>query len=471
MTETRLRDAVGEFAYFLDGLTGALDETEGWYGVFVRRDPDGLRACLEGREVPPWDVVASLLQDLAGRRGARAAAEAEPRARQLHSAAVAAYDALTGGPEVLRDRLDAMLGELRHATRRERDLHAALQQADPADPGTDVSGLTGELAWVRDDAARARARVAELEQRIEAAEPQVAPEPAFEPAEPPAAPAEPPAAPADPPAVVAPVAPKRPRGARFAGLEVSGDGDAAEAAPPAETTVAPAPSVPPPAAPRGARFAGAYEDEADRAPKHAKERVSETGAPADAPQPLTPEARQAVTATAARLAELRAAGHGGEAHALLCAAADRPAVELPYTAKQLERYGLAADVPTLLWEVACLPPDRLAAAAEALAVAGRDRDCASLLRQGVARPVGEVASAALALRDAGRTGEARDLLAALVRVRTAQEAAGLAQATDAPGVLLPLLLEAAAGVAPHCHRDLVHALRTAGVPDRLTGAG
>ncbi|MFC6066775.1 hypothetical protein [Streptomyces ochraceiscleroticus] len=465
MTETRLRDAVGEFAYFLDGLTGALDETEGWYGVFVRRDPDGLRACLEGREVPPWDVVASLLQDLAGRRGARAAAEAEPRARQLHGAAAAAYDALTGGPEVLRDRLGAMLGELRHTARRERDLHAALQHADPA---TNVAGLAGELAWVRDDAARARARVAELERRIEAA---------GETAELPTAPAELPTAsgptepaaapePAEPPAAEAPAVPKRPRGARFAGLEVSGDG--AEAAPPAVATP-PTEAAPSPAAPRGARFAGVYEE--DRAPKHAKERDSGTGAPGAEPQPLTPETRQAVTAAAARLAELRAAGSGGEAHALLCTAADRPAAELPYTAEQLERYGLAADVPTLLWEVACLPSDRLAAAAEALAAAGRDQDCASLLRQGVARPVAEVASAALALRDAGRTGEARELLAALVRVRTAQEAAGLARATDAPEVLLPLLLEAAAGVAPHCHRDLVHALRTAGVPDRLTGAG
>ncbi|MER7397881.1 hypothetical protein ABT381_20530, partial [Streptomyces sp. NPDC000151] len=99
------------------------------------------------------------------------------------------------------------------------------------------------------------------------------------------------------------------------------------------------------------------------------------------------------------------------------------------------------------------------------------QDCASLLRQGVSRPVAEVGVAALALREAGRTAEARELLAAMVRARTAAEAAGLAGATSLPEVLLPMLLEAAAEVSEHRCRDLVHALRTAGVPDRLTGAG
>ncbi|POX35910.1 hypothetical protein C3486_36345, partial [Streptomyces sp. Ru73] len=164
MAEARLRDSVAEFAYFLRELTAALDAADGWYGVFTRRDPEGLRACLDGREVPPWDVVESLLHDLAGRRGAEAAAEAGARARQLHGAAVAAYDALTGGPAALRDRLDAMLGELAHATRREQELRAALREADPA---TDVAALNGELAWVADDVARAQARVRELERRIE----------------------------------------------------------------------------------------------------------------------------------------------------------------------------------------------------------------------------------------------------------------------------------------------------------------
>ncbi|MER7398264.1 hypothetical protein ABT381_22465, partial [Streptomyces sp. NPDC000151] len=86
MAETQLRDALGEFAYFLRTLTEALDATEGWYGVFLQRDPAGLRAFLEGREVPPWDVVQSLLDDLAGRRGAQAAGEAGACARQLHAA-------------------------------------------------------------------------------------------------------------------------------------------------------------------------------------------------------------------------------------------------------------------------------------------------------------------------------------------------------------------------------------------------
>ncbi|MFI9028424.1 hypothetical protein [Streptomyces sp. NPDC053560] len=502
MAEARLRDSVDGFARFLGELVAALDPAEGWYGVFARRDPEGLRACLEGREVPPWDVVESLLHDLSGRFGEQAAAETGARARELHGAAAAAYDALTGGPGALRGRLDAMLDELHHATGRERELRAALKEADPA---TDVAALDGELAWVADDVARARARVRELQQRMEGSAEAA-----------PAAPAPGAGAPHNsaPDAgtpynsapgagapydrathagtsydsrneVVAPygtadqalapyefpaedfeearpeelrAARRRPRGARFAGLEPSAEG-----------TETGAPVAPP--APRGARFAGAQEGgEGRKSAKAGKETAAGSGSgPASSLSGLPPQTSQAVSSAVSHLAELRAAGRGGEAHAVLCAAARRPAEELPHIAAELERTGLAADVATLLWEVACLPPGPLAAAAGALAAAGRVQDCVSLLRQGVARPVGEVGDAALALRQAGRTAEARELLAAMVRARTSEEAAGLATATDAPEVLLPLLLEAADQVSEHRRRDLVHALRTAGVSDRLIG--
>ncbi|MEV0603205.1 hypothetical protein AB0I82_28485 [Streptomyces sp. NPDC050315] len=418
MAEEQLRDSLGEFAYFLRGLTGALDEAGGWYGVFLQRDPEGLRACLEGREVPPWDVVESLLQDLSGRYGTQVAAEAGACARQLYGAAVAAYDELTG-PAELRARLDAALGELRDATRRESDLRADLEGAEP---GTEADALGQELAWAADDMARAQARVQELRLRIEGSEWTEGP-----------------------PLVVGHLAPHEPAAGPVAGPVMEE------------------------AAAKGAAAA-----EGDQGRKPAKERAAEapesgTGTGQVPPLPLPPHAQQAVATAVTHLAELRAAGRGGEAHAVLCAAARRPAEELPFIAQELERCGLDADVPTLLWEVACLPPVPLAAAAAALAAAGRARDCASLLRQGVARPVGEVASAARALLDDGCRAEARDLLAALVRTRTAQEAAGLADATDVPEVLLPLLLEAAEESVPHRYRDLVHALRMAGVPDRLTG--
>ncbi|WP_030252734.1 hypothetical protein [Streptomyces violens] len=420
MPEEQLQDALGEFAHFLRGLTEALDETGGWYGVFLQRDPEGVRAWLEGREVPPWDVVESLLHDLSGRCGAQAAAEAGTRARRLHGAAVAAYDALTG-PAGLRDRLDTTLAELRDATRRERDLRAGLEHAEP---GTEADTLTYELAWAADDMARAHARVQELQLRIEGSEWAEGP-----------------------PLVVGHLAPHEP-----AAEPVTEDSVVAEPV---------------------AEYAFTDSREGGQERKSANERAGEargSGTGQVPPPSLPPHVQQAVATAVTHLAELRAAGRGGEAHAVLCAAARRPAEELPFIAEELERCGLAVDVPTLLWEVACLPPVPLAAAAGALAAAGRDRDCTSLLRQGVARPVAEVASAAQTLLDGGFRAEARDLLAALVRTRTAQEAAGLAHATDVPEVLLPLLLEAAEEGAPHRYRDLVHALRMAGVPDRLTGA-
>ena len=56
-----------------------------------------MRACLEGREVPPWDVVEAVLQDLAAEYGPGAAAQEKERARGLHTGALAAHDARPGG--------------------------------------------------------------------------------------------------------------------------------------------------------------------------------------------------------------------------------------------------------------------------------------------------------------------------------------------------------------------------------------
>ncbi|RSO11705.1 hypothetical protein DMH18_08965 [Streptomyces sp. WAC 06783] len=364
---------MAEFARFLRGLTRLLDEAAGWYAVFTLRDPEGMRACLDGTDVPPWDVVESLLHDLAGRRGEYAVRTAGPRARRLHEEAVAAYDARPGAPARLGDRLDMMLRERQYAALRERELRAALLAAAG---GPDAARLADELAWARDDHVRSGARARELQGRHDA---------------------------------LASAAVSR----RFPG---GGTGpyerepDAGSAPRPSGTPVAPAPPPPP--------------------------------------------------ANATRLARLRATGRGGEAHALLCAAAHAHPSELPRLVEELESAGLAAEVPTLLWEVACLPPPRLAAAADALTAAGRTAESVRLLRQGVARPVGEVAHTALALLGAGRPAEARELFAALVRARTPEEA--VEATASAPGELVPLLLEAAADVSPYRHRDISHALRAGG---------
>ncbi|WP_030660025.1 hypothetical protein [Streptomyces rimosus] len=370
MATDQLEAPVAEFARFLRGLTRLLDATAGWYAVFRLRDPQGLRACLDGTDVPPWDVVESLLHDLAVRRGEHAVRTAGPRARRLHEEAVAAYDARPGAPAHLGERLDMMLRERQYAALRERELRAALLVAAG---GPDAARLADELAWARDDHVRSGARARELQGRLDA----------------------------------------------LASAAVSHR-------PPGGAT-------------------GLYEHEPDTPSAPRAIGTPET--------PVTP-------ANAARLAQLRATGRGGEAHALLCAAAHARPSQLPRTISELENAGLAAEVPTLLWEVACLPPARLAAAADALTAAGRTAESVRLLRQGVARPAGEVAHTALALLGAGRPAEARELFAALVRARTPEEA--VEATASAPGKLVPLLLDAAAGVSPHRHRDITHALRAGG---------
>ncbi|MGW4701197.1 UL36 very large tegument protein, partial [Streptomyces sp. NPDC004285] len=149
------------------------------------------------------------------------------------------------------------------------------------------------------------------------------------------------------------------------------------------------------------------------------------------------------------------------AHALLCEALAGPPARLPAHAAELHRAGLGADWSTLLWEAASLPPGRLAAVAGVLADAGRAADCEQLLRQGVARPVEELAGACAALRAEGHHREAHALLTAFVRVRPPGDAARLAGAD--PHGLVPRLLAAARAVSASRERDLLHALRVAGL--------
>ncbi|MFF7494899.1 hypothetical protein [Streptomyces rubiginosohelvolus] len=563
---------VGAFAQYLRDLVARLDPGRGWYGVFARRDPAGMRSCLDGVEIPPWDVVESLLADLAALHGARFAEQVSVRAAALYSASAAAHDRRPGGRQELAHRLELMVREQRRAAERLRD-------PDPAEPEA--------LAWARDDHDRAAARCAELRKRLAAVaapegwlrsedgeglragaggtagsagvggvagtagiagaavsgpagpagagrvprprpgaggavagrphgrdtgaegEPAWADDPAREslvqapapeapggwapeasgaparlaggpyadtepygPAEPSPA-AEPhrtPESSGDPePSTPAPRR-KKPRGARFAGLEVD-DEEAAGCAP------SPLPGPPEPGrsgapAPRGARFGGAAAEAGDHGGRggqggHAGRGRGRTGRDRGAdghadPVAPDPAAGQAVAGAVAQLVRLRAEGRSGEAHVVLCEVAAWPAPRLPVLALALHRAGLAADWTTLLWEASSLPPAGFAAAAGALAAAGREADCGLLLRQGVARPAAEVADAALALDGSGRGDRARDLLGAFVRVRTPQEAAELALSGGTG--LLPLLLAGAREVSGEAEWDLVHALRVAGVP-------
>ncbi|MCX5415045.1 hypothetical protein [Streptomyces sp. NBC_00059] len=426
---------VRAFAQYLRDLTALLDPGQGWYGVFRARDPEGMRACFDGTEVPPWDVVEALLQDLAAARGAVYAARESVRAAELCAASAAAHDRRPGGRQALADRLGVMLQEQAYAARRMR--------AAGADGAGVPDGETDALAWARDDHARATARCAELRNRLAAVE-RTVPDDWFRAEGEPGPPAVVPG-PRRTPEGAAP-APKRRkmRGARFAGLEIE---DEAEPNPlPSAVPVLPAPS-PATATPRGARFSGAPAEEGTA-------RVARTAEP-------DPAALRAADDAVALLVRLRAEGRSGEAHVVLCEAAGRPAGHLPVLAVALHRAGLDADWTTLLWEVSSLPPAGLAAAAGALAAAGRDGDCGLLLRQGAARPAGEIADAVAALDRAGLEPEARALLGAFVRARTPQDAARVAE--GGPRTLVPQLLAAAREVSAAREWDLVHALRVAGI--------
>ncbi|MFJ3726003.1 hypothetical protein ACIPYQ_26035 [Streptomyces sp. NPDC090045] len=659
--ETATSLAISQLSGYLRGLTQRLDPGAGWYGEFLRRDPEGMRACLEGAAMPPWDVVESLLRDLEAARGTEFAARETVYAARLRAAAVTAWDRLPGGEEELRTLLVASAAQRAEAEKALRDLTARLGgAAGPAE----TDALTRELSWTQDDVARAAARHEDLAARLTslrtiplpgvprqrpqptawpeahqatdgaehahhptgwteapAAWTEAPPERSHPPAETPAAPL--PETPADwsegspargsqssdgadatpgsfrhsvgwagvsdgrtgassgwtpQRAEEAPLSteaaeaqagwtgasseqPRHPAG--WTGAPADWSETAAERAEvppeprhPADWTGAPsgwtgegddgaeplngraeaqagwngvppdpggrtadgvgapvgraegrwlrggrrsggaryagsaAPDVPaftpPPGQPAGTELPGA--DGLGPEPGRPAPRGARFGPPQDPlprgirfgrprPEPVAPqEAAPAVgeaapphpaapagppRAVAAELVALRAQGRSGEAHVLLCEAAFGPAERLPGLAAELGRAGLAADWATLLWEAGSLPPGQLAAAAAALGDAGREADCDALLRQGVARPAAEVADAALALGDAGRLREADALLGAFVRVRTAEEAAGLARRD--PQWFAPRLLQAARALPGSRHRDLVHALRVAGI--------
>lgn len=166
MTRHELPAEIGAFARYFRGMTALLDPDGGWYAVFRQRDPEGLRACLDGAEVPPWDVVESLLHDLAASHENRPVDRETARAGRLHAASAAAHDRLPGGPDALRERLRLMRHEQATAASRADDVLGRLRLVGQGSPEADQ--LEYDLAWVRDDYARATARCAELRERLDA---------------------------------------------------------------------------------------------------------------------------------------------------------------------------------------------------------------------------------------------------------------------------------------------------------------
>lgn len=163
MAVDQLPGQVREFVAYLERVLARLDQGAGWCAVFWQRDPDGMQACLDGREVPPWDVVEALLQDLAVGYGSEAARVEAERARPLHAAAQAAHDARPGGRDALGDRFDVMLREQRYAAERQAELGRLLAAATTQDQ---ADAIRLDLAWARDDHERATRRCAELQSRM-----------------------------------------------------------------------------------------------------------------------------------------------------------------------------------------------------------------------------------------------------------------------------------------------------------------
>uniref|UniRef100_UPI0001FFFBB1 hypothetical protein n=1 Tax=Streptomyces sp. SA3_actF TaxID=682181 RepID=UPI0001FFFBB1 len=127
-----------------------------------------MRACVDGTETPPWDVVEALVED----HVARTAPGTEPRQaaaglRTAYLAALAARDIRPGAAGELARRLPGMVRERERAATRVADLERGLAGAD----GTAAAHLHGHLAWARDDLRRAEARCAELADRLARFEP------------------------------------------------------------------------------------------------------------------------------------------------------------------------------------------------------------------------------------------------------------------------------------------------------------
>lgn len=166
--ETATSQVIGQLSGYMRGLTQRLDPGAGWYGEFLRRDPEGMRACLDGAAMPPWDVLESLLGDLAASSAPGALVRETQYAAGLRAAAVGVWDRLPGGVEELRTLIASAAEQRARARAALRVLSARL--AETTDPAQ-AQALARELSWTRDDDARATARHEDLTARLEAVAP------------------------------------------------------------------------------------------------------------------------------------------------------------------------------------------------------------------------------------------------------------------------------------------------------------
>ncbi|MFJ4622023.1 hypothetical protein [Streptomyces sp. NPDC088812] len=455
MAPDRFPAPVREFADYLDGLLARLDQGAGWCAVFWQRDPDGMRACLDGHEVPPWDVVEALLQDLAAEYGTPAAAQDAERARFLHLAALVAHDDRPGGRDSLEGRLDVLLREQRHAVGRRAELSRLLAAAADRD---ETDALRLDLAWAHDDHERATARCAELRYRIAEADRRAedgrtpTPHPTRRTADGPGpsataptyadAPIATPSVYADVPiatpsvyADVLTVTPSAYVDTPSTTAPTYTDGPIASATPAPAPALAPAPAPAPAPTPtptptpkqrkrrRGsARFAGLVEVEEEAAAPVVVPPAAEPALSAFAASPPAASA-SAVSPSAARRAP-RGARFAGAAEAVAerpepggeawaepgDAVARRESAEAVDRLVRLRAEGRSGEAHALLAELAYWPAARIPLLAADLRRAGLDADWTTLLWEAASLPAERLVAAADALAEAGHTADGEQIL-------------------------------------------------------------
>ncbi|MFF5451996.1 UL36 very large tegument protein [Streptomyces sp. NPDC012950] len=467
MTVSQQPVEVAEFTHWLTGLTARLRPDAGWYGVFAARDPEGLRACLDGTELLPWDVVSSLLQDAGESVGGPFAV----RGRTLYAAAALAHDRRPGAAAALAERRELMERERRYAESRARELLERLRAVPGPDP-EEAARLERDLAWTHDDRARAVSRVAELtarlagtgergrgpvleggapagRARVSTAAPTSAaglaaalpPTPADWAATTPSTPdgraatasAASPLPAAAPPAFAAASPPPVAAASSASGPPAFAPASPAPPAPASPTSSAP-PTPVPPAKPERSAKAG----KAGRRPRGARYAWLEEGdearevVPAPEPVPVLPAGGAAPRGARFGGAAGPEGPGGGPAAgpAEDPAEAARAAANAVYALRRLRARGRSGEAHVLLCEALGGPPARLPALADELHRAGLDADWATLLWEAASLPPDRLAAVAGVLADAGRAADCEQLLRQGV-ARPVEELAGACAALHA----------------------------------------
>ncbi|GGO87841.1 hypothetical protein [Wenjunlia tyrosinilytica] len=436
---------VRELVRFLRTLMASLGTSPERYSAWALHDRRAMDRYLEGSQLPPLDVVVTLIHDLAEHRGLRLGPDGERQARELHASAVQVIDSRPGRVRELHEELAEMVDERDRLAERER---ALLEVAQTSRASVQAGSMghaeyRGQLIRTHDELSRARAlhtraraRCEELEKRVAAAERVERSAPAA-----------------------------RPTGARFAGA-FSEAGPQAWSDPGADAQARRLAAAE--QQPTGARFAGAHSNGRRRgAHKSASAGKSGANAPARSQERTDYAGYTEARELAENIARLREEGKAQEAQSRLWEAMSWSPEYFPALCAALGATGQRADVATLLWELSSRSPQEVAAYSVWLVKAGMEADWRELLGQASLQPHGDVAAMAMALVEAGWHEQSQVLLGSVVRTRTPEAVAELVaqlRHLDAAHCLRDVLV-AVDAAARDRRLQVTAALRLAGLPE------